>query len=125
MSSDAGGVHAPIFFCVDVAWVGNLAEFYEQHAAVKLVERKDTLRRGFASDAAEGLRDKHDARSRQRFNRKIWQSALYRALSRNENFYSSISTRHDADERPKSAPCQMLSSAAALGNDGYVSNSAY
>jgi len=68
----------------------NLAELYEQHAAVELVERKDMFRGIFASDGAEGLRDEleHEARSRRRFNRNSWQSALYRALSQNEDFYS-------------------------------------
>ena len=68
----------------------NLAGLYEQHAAVELVERKDMFRGIFASDGAEGLRDEleREARSRRRFNRNSWQSALYRALSQNEDFYS-------------------------------------
>lgn len=68
----------------------NLAELYEQHAAVELVERKNMFRDTFDSDGAEGLQDElvREARSRRRFNQNSWQSALYRALSRNEDFYS-------------------------------------
>ena len=68
----------------------DLAKLYEQHAAVELVERKDMFRGTFESDDAEGLRDEleHEARSRLRFNRNSWQSALYRGLSGNEDFYS-------------------------------------
>lgn len=66
----------------------NLAELYEQHAAVELVERKDMFRSIFDTDGAEGLGEElaHEARSRQRFNRNSWQSALYRALSRSLAF---------------------------------------
>jgi hypothetical protein len=68
----------------------NLAELYEQHAAVELVERKDMFRGTFESDGADGLREEleYEAKSRRRFNRNSWQSALYRALSRDVIFYS-------------------------------------
>jgi hypothetical protein len=66
----------------------NLAELYEQHAAVELVERKDMFRSTYETDGAEGLQEElaYEAQSRRRFNRNSWQSALYRALSRSEAF---------------------------------------
>ena len=66
----------------------DLAKLYEEHASVELVERKDMFRRTFEADGAQGLRDDlaHESRSRRRFNRNGWQAALYRALSRSEDF---------------------------------------
>lgn len=67
----------------------DLGTLYEQHAQVELVERKDMFRRTFQADGADGLREElaQEARSRRRFNRNGWQAALYRGLSRSEDFY--------------------------------------
>lgn len=66
----------------------DLATLYEEHASVELVERKDMFRRTFEADGAEGLQEElaQESRSRRRFNRNGWQVALYRALSRSEDF---------------------------------------
>ena len=66
----------------------DLATLYEQHASVELVQRKDTFRRTFEADGADGLYEElvQEYRSRRRFNRNGWQAALYRALSRSEDF---------------------------------------
>lgn len=65
-----------------------LATLYEQHAAIELVERKPVFQSTFASDGADGLREElaFEARSRCQANVNSWQSALYRALSRSEDF---------------------------------------
>lgn len=65
-----------------------LATLYEQHAAIELVERKPIFQSTFASDGLEGLREEltFEARSRRRANINSWQSALYRALSRSDDF---------------------------------------
>lgn len=65
-----------------------LATLYEQHAAIELVERKPIFHSTFASDGADGLREElaFEARSRRRANVNSWQSALYRALSRSDDF---------------------------------------
>ncbi|MGK7755154.1 hypothetical protein [Roseovarius sp. C03] len=66
----------------------NLATLYEQHASVELVQRKDMFRRTFDADGADGLQEEmaQEYRSRRQFNRNGWQAALYRALSRSEDF---------------------------------------
>ena len=65
-----------------------LAPLYEQHAAIELVERKPIFQSTFASDGLEGLREElaFEARSWRRANINSWQSALYRALSRSDEF---------------------------------------
>lgn len=66
----------------------DLAPLYEQHSAIELVERKPIFQSIFASDGADGLRDElaFEARNRRRANINSWQSALYRALSRSDEF---------------------------------------
>lgn len=65
-----------------------LGELYSQHAAVELVERKVAFLETFQADGSEGLRDdlNLEVRSRCRRNINSWQSALYRALSRSDEF---------------------------------------
>ena len=65
-----------------------LATLYEQHAAIELVERKPIFQSTFASDGVDGLREElaFEARSRCRANLNSWQSALYLALSRSNDF---------------------------------------
>lgn len=65
-----------------------LATLYEQHSAIELVERKPIFQSTFASDGPDGLREElaFEARSRRRANINSWQSALYRALSRSDDF---------------------------------------
>jgi hypothetical protein len=67
-----------------------LATLYEQHAAIELVERKPIFQSTFASDGADGLREElaFETRSRRRANVNSWQSALYRGLSRSDDFCS-------------------------------------
>jgi hypothetical protein len=66
----------------------DLGTLYEQHAQVELVERKDMFSSIFQSDGEAGLREEleREARSRRRFNLNSWQSALYRALARSDEF---------------------------------------
>lgn len=65
-----------------------LGELYSEHAAVELVDRKVAFSETFQADGAEGLRDdlELEARSRRGRNINSWQSALYRALSRSDEF---------------------------------------
>jgi hypothetical protein len=65
-----------------------LATLYEQHSAVELVERKPIFQSTFGSDGPDGLREElaFEAQSRRRAHINSWQAALYRALSRSDDF---------------------------------------
>ncbi len=66
----------------------DLGNLYSKHAAVELVDRKVAFLETFQADGPEGLRNdlKIEVRSRRRRNINSWQSALYRALSRSDEF---------------------------------------
>lgn len=66
----------------------SLGDLYSEHAAVELVDRKVAFLETFQADGSAGLRDDLELEIRSRRGRNInsWQSALYRALSRSDEF---------------------------------------